>query len=87
LKFQSKGAVAFWEAYRKLPMEIRQLARKNYRRWLHDPFHPSLHFKKVGGENWSLRIGLHYRALGGFMKDGTFLWQWIGTHAEYDRRA
>jgi len=51
-----------------------------------DPFHPSLHFKKVTGDNWSIRLGLRYRALGKFTNDGMFLWEWIGSHADYDRR-
>ncbi len=29
---------------------------------------------------WSI----HYRAIGHFVKDG-FLWEWIGTHEEYNR--
>jgi hypothetical protein len=32
----------------------------------------------------SVRVGIHYRAVGHFVKDG-FLWEWIGTHGEYDR--
>ena len=34
-----------------------------------NPRHPSLHFKKVGGY-WSVRVGLHYRALGTEVEDG-----------------
>jgi hypothetical protein len=33
-----------------------------------------------------VRVGIHYRAVGHFVKDG-FLWEWIGTHGEYDRLA
>jgi hypothetical protein len=48
-----------------------------------DPKHPSLHLKKVG-RFWSVRVGLHYRALA--VEDGEDLvWLWIGHHAEYDR--
>ena len=43
-----------------------------------------LQFKKLRGENWSARVGIHYRAIGHFVKDG-FLWEWIGTHEEYNR--
>ena len=49
-------------------------------------FCASLHFKKVGADNWSVRIGLNYRAIGKFSKDGAFLWEWIGSHADYDKR-
>jgi len=41
---------------------------------------------RVRGENWSARVGIHYRAIGHFVEDG-FLWEWIGTHGEYDRLA
>ncbi len=46
--------------------------------------HPSLHFKKIGGSKWSVRIGIYYRTIGKFEGD-SFVWDWIGTHADYDR--
>ena len=82
----SQGTPSFWELYRALPVEVREFARRAYRRWQEDAFHPSLHFKKVGNENWSVRIGLNYRAIGKFSEDGMFLWEWIGSHADYDKR-
>lgn len=54
----------FWEAYRGLAPQIRTLARKQYRLWRKDPFHPSLHFKKVADDTWSVRIGRNHRKLG-----------------------
>ena len=53
---------AFWDAYAKLPENVRALADKNYTLLKENPQHPSLHFKKVG-RFWSVRIGLRYRAL------------------------
>jgi hypothetical protein len=44
---------------------------------------PSLHFKRIG-DLWSVRVGLHYRALALAEADGAHRF-WIGTHAEYDR--
>ena len=45
-----------------------------------DARHPSLHLKKVG-YLWSVRVGLHYRAVA--VEDGAELaWFWIGSHAE-----
>lgn len=73
---------SFWEAFEKLPQEIQELARANYELLRENPRHPSLHFKKVGG-NWSVRVGRKYRALGTDVEDGV-LWAWIGTHAEYN---
>ena len=73
----------FWTSYRTLPVEIRELADKNYELLKSHPRHPSLHFKRLGSL-WSVRIGAHYRALG-MEEDGDVVWFWIGTHAEYDR--
>jgi len=36
------------------------------------------------GEVYSVRVGLHYRALGTAVDDG-IIWFWIGTHADYDK--
>jgi hypothetical protein len=73
----------FWECYRALPPEVQRLADGNYALLKSDERHPSLQFKKVG-RFWSVRVGLHYRALG--VEDGEdVVWFWIGHHAEYDR--
>ena len=81
--FRSRG---FRRCLESLPKNIQALAYENFRLWKKDLAHPSLNFKKVSGDNWSARVGIHYRAIGHFVKDG-FLWEWIGTHGEYDRRA
>ncbi len=73
----------FWEAYEKLPYKVRCVADQNFDLLKKDPFHPSLHFKKVG-RFWSVRAGLKYRALG-IRVDGAMTWFWIGSHDEYDR--
>ena len=84
MTFPSRTTPEFWELYRKLPEEIRTLARKNYRLWSLFPLHPSLRFKKIGEGKWSVRLGRDYRAVGMFDADG-FVWDWIGNHADYDR--
>ena len=73
---------SFWSAYQRLPDKVRRLADKNYELLKRNPAHPSLHLKRLG-RYWSVRIGIHYRALGVEVEDG-LLWFWIGTHAEYD---
>jgi len=73
----------FWKAYEKLPPEIRRIADKNFDILKSDPFHPSLHFKKVG-RYWSVRAGIQYRALGTRYED-TMIWFWIGDHTTYDQ--
>ncbi len=73
----------FWTCYHALPPEVRQLADRCYAQLRQDPHHPSLHFKKVG-PFWSVRVGLHNRALA--VENGAdIVWVWIGSHAEYDR--
>jgi hypothetical protein len=81
----SRGTSEFWRRYRALPAEVRTLAQKNYRLWSANAFHPSLHFKSIGKSDWSVRVGRHYRAVGKFSGE-TFLWEWIGSHEEYNKR-
>ena len=73
----------FWYCYRRLPKAVRQLADKNFSLLRNNPSHPSLRLKKVRGELWSVRVGLHYRALAIEQPDGLY-WFWIGPHDEYD---
>jgi hypothetical protein len=74
----------FWAAYEALPPAVRKLADANYELLKRDRRHPSLHFKRVG-RYWSVRVGLHYRALA-LETGGDMLWFWIGSHAEYGRK-
>jgi hypothetical protein len=52
----------FWDCYKSLPEEIRELADKNFSLLQSDTSHPSLHFKKIG-QFRSARVGRQYRAL------------------------
>ena len=63
---RSRATPRFWAAYRELPPEIRELARKVYRLFRDNPRHPSLQFKKVHDRDptYSVRVTLGYRALG-----------------------
>lgn len=79
--FRTRG---FRRRLESLPPHVQRLAYGNFLLWKANPWHPSLHFKKVRGEQWSARIGAHYRATGNFAEDG-FIWIWIGSHAEYDQ--
>ena len=73
----------FSAAYEALPESVRSLADANFQLLKRDPRHPSLQFKKVG-KYWSVRVGRRYRALA-VETDDTYLWFWIGSHAQYDR--
>ncbi len=76
--------------YRKcfvsLPAEVQNEARRAYRLWRDNPYHPLLQFKQVKPDGlplYSVRImDTGYRALGEFAGDGV-IWRWIGTHEEY----
>lgn len=76
----------YWRFYEQLPKDIQALADKNFKLLKANPYHPSLHFKKVGKRKqlWSVRVSVDYRALGREKPDG-ILWFWIGTHAEYNK--
>jgi hypothetical protein len=73
----------FWECFAKLSEDVQKLARKNYALRKANPHQPSLPLKKMG-KLWSVRVGLHHRALAAEDDEG-FIWGWIGTHAEYER--
>lgn len=78
-----KTAKSFWECYEKLPIEIRNLADRNFELLRSDICHPSLQFKKVG-KVWSARVGISYRAVSAEIENG-YLWIWIGSHQDYDK--
>jgi hypothetical protein len=73
----------FWQCFNALSKSAQERATKNFDLLKKDPTHPSLHFKPLG-KFWSVRAGIHYRALA--IKDGAdFIWVWIGLHNEYER--
>ena len=83
---KSAALPSFWETYGNLDTDIRKRARKAYRLWADNPFHPSLRFKCINYDKdiWSVRITLGVRALG--VLDGdTVTWFWIGRHDDYER--
>lgn len=73
----------FWKAYAELPPEIKEQAQKAYQLWKENPLHPSLHFKKVGKNLWSVRISGGYRALA-LKKGDDYYWFSVGSHDEYE---
>ena len=72
--------------FRKLPQNVKEKARKNYRLWRQNPNHPSLQFKRVNPTEpiYSVRVGIGWRVLG-LREDDAIYWFWIGSHAEYDK--
>jgi hypothetical protein len=67
-------------------LPIQQQARDAYQLWLKSSDYPSLDYKQVHDKQpiYSVRIGIHYRAVG-VKHDDHMLWFWIGPHAEYDK--
>jgi Txe/YoeB family toxin of Txe-Axe toxin-antitoxin module len=77
---------SFWDVYQSLDVRTKTSARKAYRLWRENPFHPSLHFKCINDEEriWSVRITINHRAVGIFESD-TVTWFWVGSHDDYEK--
>jgi hypothetical protein len=75
----------FIELFGKLPKEIQNKARKSYKKWKENPFHPSIQFKRIHTDEpiWSARISLKWRVLG-LLEEDKIYWFWIGSHNDYD---
>jgi hypothetical protein len=83
----SRTTARFKQAFGQMPKSVQRQARQKYELWSGDPRHPSIHFKLLKGQKnlWSVRVGIHYRALGSFASPDLFIWSWIGSHKEYDQ--
>lgn len=83
----SRATPDFWACFGRLPANVQANARAAYALWSMNPRHPSLHFKPVPSAQedvWSVRIGIHGRALG--VREGDAMIRfWIGSHADYDK--
>jgi len=64
---------------------IKSATKIAYKQWQVNPHNASLHFKKIhANEIYSVRISVSYRALS-IKENDTYIWFWIGSHAEYDQ--
>ncbi|MFN0117529.1 MAG: hypothetical protein ACKVQC_04450 [Elusimicrobiota bacterium] len=83
---KSRTSARFRKVLSKLPLKIRKQAKEAYFLFKIDPYHPSLHFKRIHSTQpiYSVRINITYRAIGIIEKD-EIIWIWVGAHAEYDR--
>ncbi|MBU4293995.1 MAG: hypothetical protein KJ770_08105 [Actinobacteria bacterium] len=75
----------FWKCYRELPEQTKKEAKKAYRKFKKNPYHPGLHFKRIHSTRpiFSLRITKDYRAVG-IQQNNLVIWFWIGSHGDYD---
>ncbi len=82
---KSVTTLRFRKCYSKLPLHIKLATKIAYKQWQKDPYNASLNFKKIHTkEIYSVRISISYRALS-IKENDTFIWFWIGSHAEYDQ--
>lgn len=81
----SRTSTGFRRQFRALPAPIQSQARQAFRRFVDDPQHPGLEFKKLSGHEdlWSARITRDYRAMDRWRED-VILWFFIGSHADYE---
>jgi len=85
---KSRASADFWAAFNALPRDVQEQAIRAYKLFKADPKHPSLQFKQVSPRRplYSVRIGSHYRAIGLRIAKDLIVWDWIGTHREYEKR-
>ena len=83
----SRGTAEFWQRYHDLPPEISVAAREAYRKFAANSAHPGLQLERLKSDArfWSVRVTRNYRAAARRYGDD-WLWFWIGTHDEFDRR-
>ena len=83
---RSRRTPKFRKAYDGLPPFVQAHARRAFRTWVRDPFHPSLQFKQVHPWKpiYAVRVGIHWRALG-VRRGDLVTWFWIGSHDGYDK--
>ena len=70
-----------------LPLAVQRDAKRAFDLFQADPAYPGLNFEQVRtkmGPCWSVRIGIHYRALAR-QEAEAWVWFWIGSHADYDQ--
>jgi hypothetical protein len=81
----SRTTDGFWKCYKEVPEDIKKEARKAYKNFKENPYHPGLHFKRIHSTRpiFSVRITKDYRALG-VEQDKHIIWFWIGSHSDYD---
>lgn len=83
---KSQVTAAFRKRYGALPEEVRKQARVAYRLFSVNPYHVSLHFKRVHETEpvYSARVGRSYRVVGLLEPDNVIVWFWIGPHEQYE---
>ena len=83
---KSQALPQFWKLYYASPQIIRRRIASAYRKWLNNPDHLGLQFKRVGLRRpvYSVRVNDSYRVLG-LLEEDTIYWFWVGPHDQYER--
>lgn len=83
----SRGTDEFWQLYRSLPPDIRLAAQEAYRKFAADPTNPGLRLERLRADPraWSVRVTRNYRSVA-LRQGDDWLWFWIGSHQDFDRR-
>jgi hypothetical protein len=83
---RSRTTASFRKALEALPPQVRAKAHRAYELFRSNPNHPGLRFKPVHPSRpiYSVRIGIHYRALG-VLEGDDIIWFWVGSHDDYER--
>ena len=88
---KSQTTAQFRKLLAHLPAQVQADVREAYRLFARDPYTPALKIKRiqVPGKfpTYSARVNHPYRAVGhvvGHMKEDTIIWEWIGSHEDYN---
>jgi hypothetical protein len=83
---KSHTTAGFRKLLAALPHDVQRQARSAYRRFVDNPRHPSLRFKRIGGSERlvAVRISRDYRAVGVRGRSDEIVWFWAGHHQEYE---
>jgi len=82
MKIQRTGR--FKEAYGKLDLPIRRKVEKALRLFIENPYHPSLHTKKMQGTDtvFEARVDIHYRFTFDVQPGGIYRLRNLDNHDE-----
>ena len=82
---RSRTTHRFRKTFARLPEPLKERARVAYRRFVENPDHPGLRFKRIHSTEpiYSAQVTKEYRTLG-LLEDDTTIWFWISSHADYE---
>ena len=77
----------FIKTFLSLPVDIQKATDRAYKAWEANHSDPSVKFQRIRGTDiWSARVSLSYRALARDLGNDNWMWYWLGTHRDYERK-